>query len=129
MLLDDLQLEETLSARDRRIIVTRIVAKAHRLTMAGDDAKRWQTFKAMGYLPATPSDIKLRVFPSYIFVPMSELSSRLGQLLMHVPARKKLMFLIRHLSGCPLSKQSRNLSPRGSNLSKYVTDDRGLYEW
>ena len=48
---------------------------------------------------------------------------------MHVPARKQLMFLKRHLSGCPLSKQSRNLSPRGSNLSKYVTDDCGLYEW
>ena len=47
---------------------------------------------------------------------------------MHVPARKQLMFLKRHLSGCPLSKQSRNLSTRGSNLSKYVTDDRGLYE-
>ena len=76
MLLDDLQLEETLSARDRRIIVTRIVAKAHRLTVAGDDAKQWQTFKAIGYLPATPSDIKLRVFPSYIFVPMSEVEQQ-----------------------------------------------------
>ena len=54
----------------------RIVAKAHRLTVAGDDAKRWQTFKAMGYLPATPSDIKLRVFPSYIFVPMSEVEQQ-----------------------------------------------------
>ena len=42
---------------------------------------------------------------------------------------RQLMFLRRHLSGCPLSKQSRNLSPHGSNLSKYVTDARGLCEW
>ena len=65
-----------ISARDRRIILTRIVAKAHRLTVAGNDAKRWQKFKAIGYLRATPSDTNLRVFPSYIFSPMSEVEQQ-----------------------------------------------------
>ena len=59
-----------LSACNRRIIVTRLVAKAHKLTVAGDDAKRWQILEAMGYSLATHSDIKLPVFPRYTFVPM-----------------------------------------------------------
>ena len=41
------------------IVVTRIVAKAQNLTFAGDDAKRLQKFKAVGYLLATPFNIKL----------------------------------------------------------------------
>ena len=48
-----------LSALDRRTMVTRMVAKAHRLIVARDDATWWQTFNTMGYLPATPSHIKL----------------------------------------------------------------------
>eukprot|EP00670_Eutreptiella_braarudii_P029307 CAMPEP_0174377400 /NCGR_PEP_ID=MMETSP0811_2-20130205/121443_1 /TAXON_ID=73025 ORGANISM="Eutreptiella gymnastica-like, Strain CCMP1594" /NCGR_SAMPLE_ID=MMETSP0811_2 /ASSEMBLY_ACC=CAM_ASM_000667 /LENGTH=115 /DNA_ID=CAMNT_0015529439 /DNA_START=959 /DNA_END=1303 /DNA_ORIENTATION=+ len=61
-----------LSARDRRVLVTRIVAKAHSLTISAGNAKRHEVFKKMGYLPADPSEIMLRVLPSYTFVPMSE---------------------------------------------------------
>ena len=56
----------------RTRIWTRIVAKAHSLTISAGNAKRHEVFKKMGYLPADPSDIKLRVLPSYTFVPMSE---------------------------------------------------------
>ena len=34
----------------------------------------------MGYLPADPSDIKLRVLPSYTFVPMSEVEQHVQQM-------------------------------------------------
>ena len=61
-----------LSARDRRVLVSRIVAKAHSLTISAGNAKRHEVFKKMGYLPADPSDIKLRVLPSYTFFPMFE---------------------------------------------------------
>ena len=55
---------QRLSAKDRRVLVTRIVAKAHSLTFSAGNAKRHEVFKKMGYLPADPSDIKLRVLPS-----------------------------------------------------------------
>ena len=61
-----------LSARDRRVLVTRIVAKAHSLTMSAGNAKRHEVFKKIGYLPADRSNIKLRGPPSYTFVPMSQ---------------------------------------------------------
>ena len=35
----------------------------------------------------------------------------------------------RHLSICPLSKQSKNLSPQGSNLCKYFMDDPAFCKW
>ena len=44
--------------------------QAHSLTISAGNANRHQVFKKMGYLPANPSDIKLRVLPSYSFVPM-----------------------------------------------------------
>ena len=54
------------------MLVTRIVSKAHSLTISASNAKRHEVFKKMGYLPANPSHIKVRVLPSYTFVPMSE---------------------------------------------------------
>ena len=69
-----------LSAKDRRVLVTRIVAKAHSLTISAGNAKRHEVFKKMGYLPADPSDIKLRVLPSYTFVPMSEVEQHVQQM-------------------------------------------------
>ena len=54
------------------MLVTRIVAKAHSLTIGAGNAKRHEVFKKMGYLPADPSDSKLRVLPSYTVVPMCE---------------------------------------------------------
>ena len=38
------------SARDRRVLVTHIVAKAHSLTISAGNAKRHEVFKKMGYL-------------------------------------------------------------------------------
>mmetsp|Transcript_46368 Transcript_46368/g.75979 ORF Transcript_46368/g.75979 Transcript_46368/m.75979 type:complete len:155 (-) Transcript_46368:36-500(-) len=69
-----------LSARDRRVLVTRIVAKAHSLTISAGNAKRHEVFKKMGYLPADPSEIMLRVLPSYTFVPMSEVEQHVQQM-------------------------------------------------
>ena len=43
------------------MLASRIVAKAHSLTISAGNAKRHEVFKKMGYLPADPSDIKLRV--------------------------------------------------------------------
>ena len=57
-----------------------IVAKAHSLTINAGNAKRNDVFKKMGYLPADPSDIKLRVLPSYTFVPMSEVEQDVQQM-------------------------------------------------
>ena len=62
------------------VLVTRIVAKAHSLTISAGNAKRHEVFKKMGYLPADPSDIKLRVLPSYTFVPMSEVEQDVQQM-------------------------------------------------
>ena len=61
------------------MLVTRIVAKAHNFISAGN-AKRHEVFKNMGYLPAHPSDMKLRVLPSYTFVPMSEVEQHVQQM-------------------------------------------------
>ena len=69
-----------LSARDRRVLVTRIVAKAHSLTISAGNAKRHEVFKKMGYLPADPSEIMLRVLASYTFVPMSEVEQGVQQM-------------------------------------------------
>ena len=64
------------SARDKRILCTRIVAKAHALTIASGDAKRHATFKALGYLSCPPSEIKLRNLPSYKFESISAVEER-----------------------------------------------------
>ena len=44
------------------MLVTRIVAKAHSLTISAGDAKRLEVFKRMGYLPADPSEIQHLLF-------------------------------------------------------------------
>ena len=62
------------------MLVTRIVAKAHSLTIGAGNAKRHEVFKKMGYLPADPSDSKLRVLPSYTFVPMCEVEQDVQQM-------------------------------------------------
>ena len=69
-----------LSARDRRVLVTRIVAKAHSLTISAGSAKQHEVFKKMGYLPADPAEIMLRVLSSYTFVPMSEVEQGVRQM-------------------------------------------------
>ena len=56
------------------------VAKAHSLTISAGNANRHQVFKKMSYLPANPCDIKLRVLPSYTFVPMSEVEQHVQQM-------------------------------------------------
>ena len=61
-----------LSARDKRVLVTHIVAKAHSLTISAGNATRHEIFKTMGYLPTDPSEIKLRVLPSYTSAAMSD---------------------------------------------------------
>ena len=62
------------------MLVTHIVAKAHTLTISAGNAKRHEVFKKKGYLPANPFDIKLRVLPSYTFVPMSEVEQDVQQM-------------------------------------------------
>ena len=42
--------------------------------------QRHEVFKKMGYLPADPCDIKLRVLPSYTFVPMFEVEQHVQQM-------------------------------------------------
>lgn len=64
---------KTISARNKRILVTRMVAKAHALTIATGEAKRFMKFKCLGYLPCGASDIQLRVLPSYKFSPVSSI--------------------------------------------------------
>ena len=39
-----------------------------------------EVFKKMGYLPADPADIKLRVLPFYTFVAMSEVEQDVQQM-------------------------------------------------
>lgn len=70
-----------ISARERRILVTRIVARAHALTVASGASKRHAHFKQLGYLPCAPADIKLRVLPSYVFTPLSDVEQKVQSML------------------------------------------------
>ena len=56
---------KSLSDKDKRVLVARIVAKARSLTVNAGNAKRHDIFKTMAHFPAKPSELKLRVLPSY----------------------------------------------------------------
>ena len=68
-----------LSAMDKRVLVARIVAKAHSLAISAGNATRHEIFKRMGYLPADPSEIKLRVL-SYTFVAICDVEQGVQQM-------------------------------------------------
>ena len=56
--------------RNRLLFLTQLVAVAGGVLIFGGSS----------YLPADPSDIKLRVLPSYTFVPMSEVEQHVQQM-------------------------------------------------
>ena len=96
-----------LSARDKRVLVTHIVAKAHSLTISAGNATRHEIFKRMGYLPADPSEIKLRVLPSYTFVAMSDVEQGVQQM---VAARAEALPEPDPVYNVPLAKHQASIT-------------------
>ena len=68
-------------ARERRILVTRIVAQAHALTLQSTQRKRHDAFRKLGYLPGAANGISLRALPSYQYSPMSDIELKVRRMI------------------------------------------------
>ena len=68
-----------ISARERRILVTRIVARAHELALDSTRRHRAASFRKLGYLPCRPDEISLRALPSYKYSPISDVELKVRE--------------------------------------------------
>jgi hypothetical protein len=67
-------------ASAKRVIVTRLVAEAHKKVLASASPKLHESFQSIGFLPVTdPSMIKPHPIPSYVFSPLSEIELQVQQ--------------------------------------------------
>ena len=63
-----------LSASDRRVIVTRLVAEAQKRVWATASGKARAAFTSLGYLPVTdPAVVKPHPVPAYRFSPLTDI--------------------------------------------------------
>ena len=71
---------QKISASNRRVIVTRLVAEAHKRVHASIAPKLYDLFQSMALLPISdPSVIKPHAIPSYVYSPLSDIELQVQQ--------------------------------------------------
>ena len=70
-----------IKARERRILVTRIVAQAHALTLQSTARNHHASFRKLGYLPCAENEISLRALPSYKYSPISDVELKVRSMI------------------------------------------------
>ena len=99
---------QKLSASDRRVLVTRLVAEAHKRALEKSSPRLYESFRSLGYLPvADHSVIKPHPVPGYVFAPLTQIEAQVQR---EVAARES--------ASAPVDEASSSNAVRVADLGK-----------